>query len=113
MNIIIRLKPRVYTAKSKSGLISKLPFGFPTISTYGNYLSSNSRVPIAIVYNMTKVNKKTKQIKDSHNNTIKSIVIREKMWTANVYEIELDLLNIAKLKVIQELNNFKFKPNMR
>jgi hypothetical protein len=108
MKIIVNINPRVVTAKTKSELMYKLP-SICTYGSYGSYASnfaSRNVDETATVYNIRKINNKAKQTKDKNGKTIKSVVIRQKQWIANVYDFKIDFLRVTGLRVDQTKDTF-------
>lgn len=106
MNFIVNLKPRIIKDYSKESVLSKIR-GCQTFGTYGHYLFDfDHKEESAIVYNLVKQNKKSKQTKNKDGKTIKSNVIKHKEWTAYVYSIPIKLLELTNSEVNQRKNNF-------
>lgn len=112
MKLAINISPIVERADTKDELERKLPHGLRysndgAYSTcWGRYSSVDGFI---FVYNIRKVNKKSKQIKfisgKKIGRTKKSEVIRRKHWVANVYKFDNNLLE-AGVKVEQKSRNF-------
>lgn len=106
MEFKIKLKPQIIRGYSKESVLSKIK-GCQTFGSYGNYLFDfNNRNEKATVYNLTKNNKKSKQVKNKNGKTIKSTVIKQKQWTAYVYKIPISLLKLTNTEVKQNTRNF-------
>lgn len=106
MRLHIDLKPRVVEARTKTELLSKIGNGYMHyFGTYGNGLSSKYKIR---VYNLQKFNKKVERSVYTKNGKVvkKSKVVSPKRWVANVYDFDMDLLRVLKLKVKQQNKNF-------
>ncbi len=97
MNLIIKIKPVVYSALSKEDLFRK-------INKYGVYDNKE------IAYNIHKVNAKWKQgiFKSGPRKGMRkpSVKIRDKQWIAYVYRFDKAILSAMSVKVSQKDRNF-------
>lgn len=105
MKLVLNIKPRKVTATTKESVLAKLGnrSGYTFSSLYGDYRASTKTD--VIVYNLQKVNKKTKQVKKG-DKTI-STIIRKKEWVMHYYYIPFDVLKALGLEVKQSNRNFK------
>lgn len=100
-----KFKPSRVSASTKDAVLSKLGRNrcWCSSSLYGHYRAANS--DSVIVYNLQKINMKTKQKKVKGKT--KSTIIRKKEWIMHYYYIPFKLLEALGLKVEQYNRNFK------
>jgi hypothetical protein len=124
MILKVKIKSRKFTSTSKENLMYLIGGYANCFGSYGTYSTSGGRF-VARVFNIEKINKKTKQIKVKNTNSIpitkidnekvlikpnfitKSTIIRKKQWIAYVYDFPLELLAATKIKVVQNGKTFK------
>jgi len=112
MKLTVNIHPVTLTVNSKSEALNKVQgFGIVTFSADGNYLTAydDRKNKFAVVVNYQKVNRKTRQVKNVNTGKTKSTVLRKKHWIVRRYDISIDLLRLAGLKVIQMPRYFKIE----
>lgn len=105
MILFKKLKPSRVTASTKDGVLSKLGRNrcWCSSSLHGHYRAATD--DSVIVYNLQKVNMKTKQRKVKGKTV--STIVRKKEWIMFYYYIPFKLLEALNLKVEQGNRNFK------
>ena len=112
MNINIQVKPKKVVAKSKNELIEKISKNH--VLTFMNHGDSILRkLPqddVIRVYNLQKIDSKYNRVyhKSGQNKGKykESIKIVDSHWVAFVYDFNINLLKLAKIKLVQKNRNF-------
>lgn len=115
------MKPKKFTAPTKEGVFQKsgLSQMVRTFGTYGNYYAPVLRrqKQFAYVFTLEKHRSKFKQykrkIKNPNTNSPFDMItctlskkVRDKQWIMHVYKIDLRLLEVAGLRVNQNLRTY-------
>lgn len=107
MQISVKIDPIYFECSTKADILSKITKNhlFVISSTWGNCFINIRKTNEIRVYNIQKHRRKVIQRKDQNNNTMSTIVSRSK-WVGYVYDIPIDLIRSANLKVNQKTRNF-------
>ncbi len=115
MKITFDVKPKRQIGSNKDSLVDLITRGliFNYHSPSGSFYSSIRDPKMITVFNLQKLNKKTKQKKialkektNGYDNVTISTIIRRKMWVAYVYDIPLEAIKLTGLKINQNNRNF-------
>lgn len=106
MKIEIHVKTMRVTASSKPAIIARIKGNLvQTFGTYGNYLSGIAQTNKTVrVYNIEKRNKKVSRKRIGEKTVSK--VLYASHWMGYYYDIPVNLLELANLRVEQHTRHF-------
>lgn len=109
MHTKLKRNPELIIADTRTELLAKISNGRHYVkSDFGSGFVNNLQLDESVrVYNIQKHNQKHKQVKRIGDHTIKEKA-SSKFWTGYAYDINLEELNSAGLKVVQGVRNFTF-----
>jgi len=112
MRINLKLKPYIYTAKTKKEVLSKFKHYGWRSSSCGWYCINLSGKNI-VCFNLVKQNAKHKQVRyktgEKKGRYKESILVRPKQWKAYVYTINEEFARQIGLEIHQKENYFEYK----
>lgn len=122
MEIKVKVSPKKVYGSRKEELLSRVLGSHAWCITEGSIahrpLFGDKKYTSIRVYNLHKVNAKYRQIKYKTSNpktgavkgrTKKTELVRKGEWIAYVYDLDVQLLRLAGLKVRQGTRNFTFE----
>lgn len=122
MEIKVKVSPKKVYGSRKEELLSRVLGSHAWCITEGSIahrpLFGDKKYTSIRVYNLHKVNAKYRQIKYKTSNpktgavkgrTKKTELVRKGEWIAYVYDLDIQLLRLAGLKVRQGTRNFTFE----
>lgn len=107
MEIRIKIKPRVYQARTRESVFRWATNGMVlTVGQHGIYYEPirNTNRHTVRVYNLQKVNRKARGTKGPNRE-----VVREAHWIGYAYDIPVEVLRVSGLRVKQSARTFKFE----
>lgn len=111
MRINLKLKPYIYTGKTKKEVLSKFTAYGYTLSSIGSYKTDLTSKNI-VAYNLIKEKAKYKQYKYKSGKKKgmykESKLIKSAKWTAYVYKINKDFAKSIGLQICQKERNFEY-----
>ena len=118
MKIIFNIKPYLREVESRDDIFRVLNIKYYNYQQYkGSFFITNNDNKV-VMFNITKYNKKTKQLKykngEKKGRTKKSIIIREKHYEVRYYVFSLDVFKFiidSGYNYVQDNNHFKLKKN--